>query len=124
MKKLRFYLRLNAAFSLLSGGILSFASVPVGGIIGVKNQWILIAVGIGLILFSLTVYKESQRQPPAKGRLLTILALDTAWVVTSVVVVAAGLFDLSQAGRYSVVVVAAIVGFFALQQYCYRPIES
>ena len=115
MKGLAVVLRANAAFSIVSGGSLLLAAPAIGTVLGSVEPWLLRLIGAGLLLFAALVLHEA-RAPSAAGT-WPILAGDLGWVLASILLVAWGPGWLSLAGRWVVLVVAAIVGLFAYLQW-------
>ena len=59
MSSIKSALRANAIFSGVSGLVFLAMSTYVSDFIGLDNKWIVFFVGLGLILFSITVFIES-----------------------------------------------------------------
>ena len=113
---LRSALRLNAIFSLVSGGFLVIADGLVAALLGTLDAigWIR-AIGIGIFLFGIFVWRTSGERPIPQGAARAIFGLDVAWVVASAVVLTLGWF--SDQGWWAVAIVADVVACFAIAEW-------
>ena len=120
-----------------SGGPLQVGSLPAGHlfqqeeefVIGVKDRYFedhfvqfegvfrLIELGIGLLLFVGLLEYTAFRQLHNRRLVGTIIVLDAAWVIGSVLLIVFQGFGLSVAGYGVVAVVALVVGILGWQQY-------
>lgn len=112
---LRNSLRANAAFSALSGLVLSLGASPVAEAIGLGDARILLAVGLGLLGFAGYVAFLASRPEIALGAAMAVVTADLAWVAGTGALV---LLDvLSRTGATAAIVVADVVLLFALLQW-------
>lgn len=116
MKNLKLALRLNAAFSLITGAILTLFSHSAASLFGVSLTAPFWLIGIGLLLFSAVVYSVSCQSPVHLIYVFAIIILDIGWVIGSIAVITLGLFDISSAGYSAIASVAVIVSGFAIHQ--------
>lgn len=118
-KRLRVPLRLNAAFSLVSGAVLLVAGGPIGSLMDVDQVWLLRLMGVGLALFGADVWLVASR--PTRQLIqhsAMITAADFAWVAATVVVIALGLVN--TAGAVLCALVALAVDGFGTAQFFAR----
>ena len=111
MRSLRLSLAGNAAFSFTSGAILIAGHNSIAGIFGVQNSTPFWIVGIGLILFSATVWIEARRQRPLS--VLSIIGQDILWVAGSIVLIVVDPFQLTTTGNIVIAIIAIVVLLFA-----------
>jgi ribosome-associated toxin RatA of RatAB toxin-antitoxin module len=116
MKNLQFALRLNAAFSMITGINLAFFPHIFATLFGIEITVPFLFIGIGLILFSTTVYVVSSQSPIHLIHVLVIILLDIGWVIGSIAIIGLGLFGISVAGQLAIAVVGVIVLGFAIHQ--------
>ena len=118
-ERLRLPLRLNAAFSLVSGAALLVAGGPLGSLMDVDQVWLLRLIGVGVVLFGVDVWFVASRPT---GHLVQhsamVTAADFAWVAATVVVIALGLVN--TAGAVLCVAVALAVDGFGTAQFFAR----
>ena len=117
--RLRLVLRLNATTSFVGGAIAAIAAGWVSETLGIDHVAITRIVGIGLILFAADIAHLSTRD---RDRLLSetrlVSAADAAWVIATVVVLAAGI--LTTTGVVTAVVLGLGVADFGMAQLWFR----
>lgn len=114
---LRNTLLANACFSTLSGLLFTFDSKMVDEFLGLGQPMVILALGIGLLLFAAVLFWIGTR-PQIDGKTARIIAwLDVAWVVGSVIILASGVPALSNGGWWAVAIVADIIAFFAILEF-------
>jgi len=118
-KNLRVALKSNAGFSLLSGLSLVFFNESLARVLNIPQPLILVAIGVGLVLFSLLVYKTGNDTNMAKKMVQFIIVQDWLWVVGSILLIATQAFGISQIGFIIIGVIALIVAGFATFQQRY-----
>ena len=117
MNTLKTYLRINSAFSLISGVALAHYSDELFDFFGVmNNNYSLDIIGLSLFVFALFVWYVSAKQLHNSMLVKLISFLDILWVFGSIVIVAFQLFNLSTKGYYLISIVAFWVGFLAYKQ--------
>jgi len=117
----RIFLGLNAAFSLITGANLLFlpgfaAEILFLDTAGWQNLSLRI-LGAGLIVFALDLTLMATDRFVAKGQVLLITAMDTGWVLASILLLAFGSQLFSGTGQAVIVAVAVFVAVFAIGQY-------
>ncbi len=105
----------NAAFSALSGVTSIVASYPIAQWIGLRQPAVIGATGISLLVFAVALFATSRRKSVRLVDAWTAVALDTAWVIGSGIVVFSGV--LNTRGNWLVTIIADIVLVFAILQY-------
>jgi len=117
MNTLKTYLRINSAFSLISGVALAHYSDELFDFFGVlNNNFSLDIIGLSLFVFALFVWYVSAKQLHNIMLVKLISFLDVLWVFGSIVIVVFQLFNLSTKGYYLISLVAFWVGFLAYKQ--------
>ncbi len=120
-KTARLFLRLNAAFSLLSGCVLLLATSVVAQLLFKEPAlWQLTSrhlLGLGLIIFAVALVILARMPALSPRQVLLITAMDASWVVASGVLLVAASELLNTMGSIAIIVVALFVGVFAWGQF-------
>ena len=114
---LRTALRANAIFSCLSGVILLVFSAAIGEWLGFERRLPLMIVGGMLLVFALSLVIYASRRTVRLAEAWTAIGSDLAWVIGTAALLwmAPDLFSLT--GKLILIVIALLVGAFALLQY-------
>jgi hypothetical protein len=105
----------NAFFSTLSGLTILFAQGWVLQILGLSSSVNLLILGVGLIVFAVTLVINARKQQVKKSDAWIALLMDLAWVVGSYVLIFLAPF--SPKGKWVVGIVAELVLLFAMLQF-------
>lgn len=117
MKTLKTYLRLNSAFSLLTGLLMVLTSdILIKFFNIIDDQYLFDSIGVNLIVFALFVWYVSTKQLQNVLLVKLISFLDILWVIGSFIIVLFQLFNLSLNGYILITVVAIWIGFLAYKQ--------
>lgn len=115
---LRGALMANAALSLASGLALVVASETLAGLLGPAIPAnLMLGLGVLFLIFGADVAIVARREEPKLAQARLITALDSLWVVASLVVLAVFAGQLSTLGFWLVAIQALIVADFAIFQY-------
>ncbi len=114
--KLRWVLKANAAFSLVSGVTLILVHSAIAELMDVRSPEVLLYVGIGLVLFSATVFQAGLRKDISVKQVQSIIVQDWAWVAGSAVIIGVQAWELSHLGYWMIAGVALLVADFAIFQ--------
>lgn len=114
--KLRWVLKANAAFSLVSGVTLILVHSAIAELMDVRSPEVLLYVGIGLVLFSATVFQAGLRKDISVKQVQSIIVQDWAWVAGSAVIIGVQAWGLSHLGYWMIAGVALLVADFAIFQ--------
>lgn len=124
-KRLRNVLLANALFSFISGVLISWQRAFVTDFLGVKNESVLLWLGLGLIIFSATVFHASRRKRLYRAQVNSIIIQDWGWVVGSALVIALQAWNLTHGGYWLIAGVALVVADFAIfQRYFLRKMRT
>lgn len=115
-KKLRWVLKGNASFSIVSGMALIVAHRSLAALMGVTNAQVLLFIGIGLVLFAATVFQAGLRKSISPKQVQSIIVQDWIWVVGSGVIIGIEAWGLTTLGYWVIAGVAMLVGDFAFFQ--------
>lgn len=115
-KKLRWVLKGNAAFSLISGTTIIIAYKSLAEFMEVTSPNTLLFVGIGLVLFSATVFQAGLRKSISRKQVNSIIIQDWAWVAGSALIIGLQAWGLSTTGYWLIAGVALLVADFAIFQ--------
>jgi hypothetical protein len=105
----------NAFFSTLSGLTILFAQGWVLRILGLSSSINLLILGVGLIVFALTLVINARKQQVKKSDAWVAVLMDLAWVFGSYVLIF--IVPFSREGKWVVGAVAELVLAFAVLQY-------
>lgn len=112
---LRLYLRGNAVFSLLTGAIAALDAGPVSDFLDVEQTWLVRAVGVGLLAFSVMLFLTARQSDGVIRQAAPMISLgDFGWVAATPVIIALGW--LSTAGALVMTAVALVVLAFGIGQ--------
>jgi len=115
--KLRNVLKLNALFSVLNGIVL-LAYEGLADLLNASAVALMI-VGVGLLVFGIIVWLAAVSKRTSRKLVLSIILQDSIWVVTSLVVVTFGAWDLTDLSYWLISGVALVVLTFAWLQLRY-----
>ena len=107
----------NSACSFFSGLSAVLFSRTIANFLGLSASWIILALGIGLILYGIEIYVGARANPVHKGIATFAVYADLAWVLLSAVLIFANLVDFSTGGKWAIAIVADIVLVFAILQF-------
>ena len=117
MKTLKTYLRINSAFSMLTGVLMVlFSDKLMKFFNSIDDQYLFDTIGLNLIAFALFVWYVSTKQLQNVILVKLISFLDIIWVIGSFIIVLFQLFNLSLNGYILITIVAIWVGFLAYKQ--------
>ena len=107
----------NAIFSAISGAVMIVGSGQVSDFTGLTPGWVPAAIGAGVLLWALDVGWIARRDEIKPSQAWFVIGGDLLWVVTSFAIILAGVPELTAAGKWTVGILAEIVGVFAVVQY-------
>ena len=113
---LKYALYGNSAFSFLSGLASILFSRAIANFLGLSASWIILALGIGLILYGIEIYVAARANPVHKGIATFAVYADLTWVLLSAALIFANLVYFTTAGKWAIAIVADIVLVFAILQ--------
>ncbi|MCB0712054.1 MAG: hypothetical protein KDD67_06965 [Ignavibacteriae bacterium] len=115
-QKLRAVLKVNGATSIISGLLLIFLSDPIAQLLSASESVVLVYVGIGLVIFSISVFVNARVAEIKRNQVQFIILQDWLWVVGSVALILFQFFNLSVVGYVLIGVMAVAVGTYAILQ--------
>ena len=107
----------NSAFSFTSGLASVLFSKSIADFLGLSASWIILALGVGLILYGIEIFLAARAEPVNKALATFAVYADLAWVLGSAVLIFANLVDFTTAGKWAIAIIADIVLVFAILQY-------
>jgi hypothetical protein len=107
----------NAVFSAVSGGLFSLASTAVAAFIGVDAPVVIMGIGMGLLAYAALIVFYAMRPTVSRTFVLFAAIADTVWVALSALLLVTNIVSFSIVEVWAVVIVAIIVGGFAVVQY-------
>jgi hypothetical protein len=114
---LRRTLQANALFSGISGLAFTAAAQPIALFLGLDAPFVLVAIGVGLLLYALALWFNAGRHPLNRPFVWAAIIGDTAWVVGSYIILLTDWLPLTSAGWWAVAIVADLVAIFAVLQF-------
>jgi len=105
----------NALFSTLSGLTILLAQGWVLRILGLASNVNLLILGVGLILFAITLVVNARKQQVKKSDAWIAVLMDVAWVLGSYILIF--IVPFSTEGKWVVGLVAELVLVFAVLQF-------
>lgn len=114
---LKHILTLNAISSGATGVLLMLASKDFAKFFGVSSTSPFTGTGLFLVIFALLVGWVALRNSHKPAWIKTVVLLDALWVVASVVLITAEIFDLTPTGYLIIGAVALWVAAMAMLQY-------
>lgn len=114
MNKLQKALSTNAIFSVIYGLGLILFHKSIAKIFEVNSGTVFWIVGIGLLLFSLSIFIEIKKQRVKSVK--KIILQDYVWVFASALMLVFRPFDISNIGNSSIAIIALIVLLMAINQ--------
>ena len=115
-QKLRAVLKVNGATSIISGLLLIFLSDPIAQLLSASESVVLVYVGIGLVIFSISVFVNARVAEIKRNQVQFIILQDWLWVVGGVALILFQFFNLSVVGYVLIGVMAVAVGTYAILQ--------
>lgn len=106
----------NSIFSFVSGLIFLLFSKVIAGFLGLPAPWIILALGVGLIVYGIEIYVAARSEPVNRGIAKFAVYADLAWVLGSAVLIFANLVPFTDAGKWAIAIIADIVLVFAILQ--------
>jgi hypothetical protein len=116
MISLKNVLLVNGVSSGVTGLQLIIFGNMAAGLFGVSQPQAFWGVGIFLVAFAAFVVAEGLQPHPREKQVRVIIALDSLWIVASLVIIVLQLFNLSAIGYAAITAVAAWVGLMAYLQ--------
>lgn len=113
---LRMGLRANAVFSGLSGIVFLVGFNLIGSFIGVVLPVLFILLGVGLLLFSLSLFRMGAQSELNPQEAVVVSLMDIGWVLGSIILLVWPNLPITLEGRWLIAIVADIVAIFAIWQ--------
>jgi hypothetical protein len=114
---LRRVLYADHTVSGLSGLALLLGSRPIARFLGLDNPIWVLEIGGLLILYSAGLYLAARQAVPNRRLVWAAIALNAAWVLASLVIVATPWVPLTTAGKWAVLFVADVVAAFGVLEF-------
>ncbi|MFQ5545594.1 MAG: hypothetical protein ACE5FE_06430 [Acidiferrobacterales bacterium] len=115
---LRRALQANGLFSAISGVVLAVLPTQVSSFLGLDVPGLINFLGAGLIGFAVALFWLAVEPRIPRSLALTVILLDIAWVVDSLLLLITDIVPLTSHGMWAIAIVSAIIAFLAaLQSY-------
>lgn len=117
---LRRALQADAIFSGLSGALALVDAAPIAALLGFATPAatrVVMAIGVGLLLWAALAFWISTRPQPSRGLVFTIIEGNLLWVLATIILLVSGWLPFSTTGNWAIAIVADVVGLLALLQY-------
>ena len=109
--------RANAVFCCFSGVTLLVFSPTICGWLGLERRWPLMIVGGVLLVYAISLIIYAGRRTIRLTEAWTAIGSDLAWVIGTAALLWVALDLFSPTGKLILIVVALLVGVFALLQF-------
>lgn len=106
----------DGVFCVLSGLTFLLDANAVGQFMGAQPS-VIAALGLGVFLYGVGLLYDVFKGKVNARMLKVVIGLDVVWVVASVLLLVAAPTALTTEGRWTVLILADIVGAFAIWQY-------
>jgi hypothetical protein len=110
-------LRVDGAVSSLLGIICLLFSKAVAGFLGIPASWIILALGMGVIVYAIELFLAARAEPVNLGIAKFAVYGNLIWVLASAALIFANLVPFTTAGKWAVAILADVVLVFAIFQY-------
>ncbi len=110
-------LLIDSVVSFISGIAFLFFSKAVAGFLGVSNAWIIPALGVVAIVYSIEIYLAARAEPVNTRIAKTAVYGNLVWVLGSAVLIFSNLVPFTTAGKWAIAIIADIVLVFAIFQH-------
>lgn len=108
----------NAIFCGVSGLAFTLASKPVAAFLSIaSSSGLLLALGIGLMVYADVVYIFAKKEKVSKGFVLFVIIADSLWVLGSILLLVTNWIPFTLEGKWAVGIIAVIVDLFATLQF-------
>lgn len=107
----------KSVFSFLSGVASLLFSKAIASFLGLSASWIVLALGVGLIIYGVEINLAARAEPVHTGIARFAVYADLAWVLGSAVLIFANLVPFTAAGKWTIAIIADVVLVFAILQY-------
>ena len=114
---LRKSLLANAVFTTVCGLGLILASSPLAALIGAVGATELIIFGVILLFYAVDLARTAFGKELPRSRVYYFIVMDVLWVLGSAVLLWGFAVPFTAAGRWIILLIADVVGFFAVLQY-------
>ncbi|RPI96371.1 MAG: hypothetical protein EHM40_01545 [Chloroflexi bacterium] len=110
-------LRLDSAFSFLSGLAFLLFSKAIASFLGMSASRVILAIGVGVIVYAVELYLAARAEPVHTGIARFAVYGNLVWVLGSAVLIFANIVPFTTAGKWAIAIVADIVLVFGIFQY-------
>ncbi|MBT3313875.1 MAG: hypothetical protein HN390_04600 [Anaerolineae bacterium] len=107
----------NAIFCGVSGLIFAIASKSVSAFLGLDASGIILALGIGLIIYAEFIYIFAKRPAILRNFVLFAIIADSLWVLGSILLLITNWVPFTVQGKWLIGIIAIIVDIFAALQF-------
>jgi hypothetical protein len=107
----------DSAVSGISGLAFVLFSKAIAGFVGLSTSWIILALGLGFIIYSVELFLAARSEPVNTRIARFAVYANLVWVLASAVLIFANLVPFTTAGKWAMAIVADVVLVFAILQY-------
>jgi hypothetical protein len=107
----------NAIFSAITGTLMIAGTGAISEFMGLTPAWVPAAIGAGVLLWAIDVGWLARKDNISASKAWMVIAGDLLWVVASYGIIVSGVPELTTGGKWTLAIVAEIVGLFAVAQY-------
>ena len=114
---LRRMLLADTVISAVSGLTMTLFARPIEEFVGGDQPEVLMLIGIGLILFAVFNFTTARETPLSRTKAWIIFEINVLWVIASIVILAANVFDMNTTGNVITLVMAVGVAGIAFIEW-------
>lgn len=107
----------DGLFCTVSGVVFALGAEAISSFSGIVPSSLVLVLGLGLIIYGLGAFYLATNQPFDRRLPQTMLIGNVAWIVGSIILLIVNPFPMTTAGRWLVLIIADVVGVFAIWQY-------
>lgn len=107
----------DGLFCAASGAISAIGAESISNFSGIIPASLLMVLGLGLVVYGLGVFYLASSRPLDRWLPQIMLIGNIAWIIGSVVLLVVDPFPMTTAGRWMVLIIADVVGLFAIWEY-------
>ncbi len=107
----------DGAFCVVSGLVFLLGANPVSQFMGVESSAVIGVLGLGVFLYGVGLLYDVFKGMVNSRLLQALIGLDAVWIVASIIILVAAPAALNTEGRWTVLILADIVGAFAVWKY-------
>ncbi len=107
----------DGLFCAVSGVVFALGTEAISSFSGIVPSSLVSVLGLGLVIYGLGAYYLATSRPFDRLLPQAMLIGNIVWIVGSIILLIVDPFPMTTAGRWLVLIIADVVGVFAIWQY-------